>query len=163
MNRTKGILALVVVSVLVGWIGFGHTSESVPRAARAISALLDYDGSLCMTNCELSNCEFGDHKNIVHGLGNDGGLVHDTCWWGSCRLHDCNPNFTLAPSDLDAVVDLLSSLDAKQIMALHEVEPNLAVNPLRSAVQIFGCQGAVLASVALAPEQARQLEALEDR
>lgn len=103
------------------------------------------------------------HQNFEYAQGNDGGYPHLSCMdLFECRIHDCNPNFTLAPGELNVVVDMLATLPAKEIAALHEAEPNLTLNRGRSAVQVLGCQGTVLASVALGPSRVRALEALGD-
>lgn len=167
MNRTKTILAIGALSVLFGWAGLRNTTDSASRPTRAISALLDYDGSLCATNCEYGDCRWmsrDSHKNELHPLGNDDGFRHSECWaTGGCALwHSCDPQFTLAPSELDIVVDLLAELPAEQIVSLHETAPNVVVNVSRSAVQVLGCEGAVLASIALTADQERELSALGD-
>lgn len=140
MKCTKLALAIGGTIVFVGLAGFRHNAEPMPRAARAISALLDYEGSLCSTNCDLGLCELagtGGHQNFRHRLGNDGGLTHLDCIRLPCQFHNCNPNFTLAPAELNVVVDLLSTLPALQIAILHEAEPNLTLNRGRSAVQVL--------------------------
>ncbi len=75
--------------------------------------------------------------------------------------HSCDPRLTLAPGELDIVVDLLSELPVEQIAALHETEPNVVFNRNRFSVQVLGCQGTVLASVPLAADQDRESKALD--
>lgn len=166
MMRPKLALLAVAVAVLVGWTGYRAAIASESRATRAISALLDYDASLCSLNCEFSPCSSlgeGFHTNRYHREGNDGGIWHMSCWSGGCRMwHSCDPRLTLASSELNVVVDLLPELPAEDLVALHETEPNVTFNRDRLAVQVLGCQGTVLASVPLTSDQHRSLTALQD-
>lgn len=161
------LLFTAMVAALIGWTDHRKTIGSESEAARVISAVLDYDGSFCALNCEFSPCtQYGQgfHTNRFHMEGNDGGIHHMSCWSGGCRMwHSCNPRLTLAPNDLDIVVDLLSELSAEEIVAIHDAEPNVTFNDRRLAVQVLGCQGTVLASVPLATHQHRAFGMSGDR
>ena len=103
--------ATLAAGSLLATTGFVMSRPSGPEPAVLVSALLDYDGSACNTNCELGVCELKGHINYATSGGNDTGREHP-CWDGSasCFEHACNPHLTLAPSELALVTTLLPQI-----------------------------------------------------
>lgn len=153
--------ATLATGLFLATAGFIRLRPSKPQPAMIVSALLDYDGSACNTNCELGVCELKAHINYAHSGGNDTGRQHP-CWDGSssCFEHACNPHLTLAPSELALATKLLPRISLQKLLAMHETEPNLNVSRQRSAIFVLGCQGSVLASVGFTDAQKRESAAL---
>ena len=85
------------------------------------------------------------------------GEVHGCATPDTCASHKCAEQTTLAPDELNTVVELIPDLSLRALVALHDAEPNLLLNVERQAVQVLGCQGLVLASVELTPWQKTEL------
>ena len=159
MKKLFAIIGIVAPAALVLAILAGASSPRGPDAVSTISTLLDYDGSACNTNCELLACDQEGHKNLDIEEGNDTGRTHEDCREEStCFEHACRPTFTLAPQELNTVVELIPRLSIGGLVALHEAEANLSINREREVVQVLGCQGKALASIKLTASQKAALE-----
>lgn len=89
--------------------------------------------------------------------GNDQGEVHSCAYPKSCKAHSCGPPPGMAYHELTTVAGLIPELTFDALITMHHDEPNLLLNVERSAVQVLGCHGLVVASVELTPFQKAQL------
>ena len=163
MKKLFAIVSIAAPAALVLSILGGASPAREPDANATISALLDYDASDCVTNCEIDYCiQFGGGHNNHHlPGGNDTGRLHLCRGAATCFEHACFWSLTLAPHELVTVVDLVSRLSAGELVALQEAEANLSLNRDRNALQVLGCQGKALASIKLTSGQKAVLDLIE--
>ncbi len=168
--RTASFLVLTIFLAVPGFAGTASPERS--GAAARLATLLDYNVSLCNTNCELGGCSRGKHSNELRmEEGNDGGKAHGSCEPGHCaetkgeHVHKCESSSMaqlLSPEALEDMLDLIPRIPTQELLAMDRVEPNLLFNGNRRAVQVLGCNGLVLASVELTAAQAIAFDLLLD-
>lgn len=152
-----GAVLVAANTLSVAWTGTTGSPDD-PDTETMVLTLLDYDASSCSTNCELSPCTgAGAHLNESTPFGNDGGEIHACVGGSGCYPHQCDPTYTLAPDDLRTLIQMIPSIPANTLASIGRAEANLLLNQDRRAVQIMGCEGLVLASVELTPDQQREL------
>ena len=162
MRFTRMIMFSVV---LIGVLAGVRHETNVSAADRAwISSVLSYDAAIC--NKECTRCE--PPRTLEHevteppgGSGHSGPVHechdrHSNCTGG---IHKCARD-GLAKDDRDTLIRLIQTMPADELLAVDAAEPNILVNWKRQAVQILGCGGMVVASLAWTPSHALGLEAL---
>lgn len=158
---------MIMFSVVLIGVSAGvrhETHVSAPDRAW-ISSVLSYDAAIC--NKECAQCgQPGDWLHVVtDALPGEGEYSSP---WHKCHdrhvgcfgaVHHCARD-ALAKGDRDTLIRLIQTMPADELLAVDATEPNILVNWKRQAVQILGCGGTVVASLAWTPTQASGLEAL---
>lgn len=161
MTRRNSPVSALAILVATGFVlaVFTGANSPAPNVPAVVSALLDYDGSACNTTCTICTENPMRHKNTndLTPLAEHVGWTHEQCQSTGCAFHNCVIGVTLAPEELEDVLQLLPSVPAVDLLAMDDAQPNLVLDMNRGAVQVLGCQGLALASVELTPAQRRDL------
>ncbi|MDE2876050.1 MAG: hypothetical protein OXU69_06445 [Gemmatimonadota bacterium] len=165
MKRILTALGIAAPATMALVALIGATSPRGGDAAAMISALLDYDTGDCTMKCMPEACDDGhalwkgSQNEDNYGTGTHkcyerarcGKYVHPRCSPGGSGL-----------SDLETVLELVSEMPVREVIAMHETEPNLFFHSTRQAVQVLGCGGLVVAMIELTASQKADLEAIAE-
>ena len=156
---------IILFSVLLIGVLAGVRHEThAPAPDRAwISSVLSYDAALCNKECE--DCDDDWEHVVTDALPGDGEYsspshsCHDRHIGCDGGIHQCRRQ-ALTKGDRDTLIRLVQTMPADELVAVDAAEPNILVNWERQAVQILGCGGTVVASLAWTPSQASGFDAL---
>lgn len=126
-------------------------------------------GTLLGQGCNACNdiCQVGWHWDECGTafMGWTGGSCWYRCEPGTCAVaHPQNCPFgVLTPGEIDRVLAAAAGTDRDELRVYLSTTDAVTVNEARNALQVLGCQGSVLASVAIPGSLAQQLARLAPR
>jgi hypothetical protein len=164
MKKLIGILGIAIAATLSVAFLAGASHYRAPDVATTLSTLREL--MHCEYACEVTPCGGTGHQLKWGELGNAdqyrGGHEHPCFEALDCSpYHDCPPHgntdLALAIQAVDRILELIPEIPGQQLLAMDETEPNLLLNMERQAIQVLGCEGLVVASVEITPDQRADL------
>lgn len=114
----------------------------------------------CVYLCRVCTLSAGDtgHDIVIGQTGNAVSMHLETCNPGTCSAHACSSE-VMPVSRLETLWFEVRAADGGALDALLAAHREVAFyNADRDAVQVRGCEGAILASIPLSPAQVAHLD-----
>lgn len=153
VHSTLFTSTVVALCFLIAPAGTSALEERslVPHILEVQQVLRDLALTPCDRECTTDGCLASTDHRSKQGGTSHGGSYHGCLGTEmGCDYHGCG--ISLNPGYLERLVDLVASLPRSELLEMVELEPNLALNAERGALQVVGCDQTIVATMPFPPE-----------